>query len=223
MRGFPVKDYNVVIERLLSISGEDTLTINRKHRDQWTGKLPSRIMILSNELPRLGDASQAIVGRLVLLLLTKSWLGKEDHSLESNLHQELPGILNWALDGLERLTVTNNNSFTHVAATEETVLDLHELASPVAAFVRENCVLGADKKVEVNILYHEYGVWCGANGHVKSSKQIFGRNLRAAFPAVKVERPRSGQAEARPRSRRYLGITLTILAQNPQAPFTGSF
>ena len=48
---------HVVVERLLSISGEDTLTVNRKYRDQWTGKLPARLMLCSNELPHLGDAS----------------------------------------------------------------------------------------------------------------------------------------------------------------------
>jgi putative DNA primase/helicase len=55
----------VVVERLLSISGEDTITINRKYKDQWTGKLPARFMILTNELPALGDASAAIAGRFV--------------------------------------------------------------------------------------------------------------------------------------------------------------
>jgi putative DNA primase/helicase len=54
---FAGKDASIMVERLLSISGEDTLTINRKYRDQWTGKLPTRIHILSNELPKLGDAS----------------------------------------------------------------------------------------------------------------------------------------------------------------------
>jgi putative DNA primase/helicase len=135
----------------------------------------------------------------------KSWLGNEDYSLESNLHQELPGILNWALDGLERLTVTNNNSFTHVAATAEAVRVLHELASPVAAFVREKCVLGADQKVPIDDLYQKYGEWCVANGHIKSSKQIFGRNLRAAFPALKERR--LGTEE---RERQYVGIDLVL-------------
>src|SRR6516164_6204092 len=59
------KNSPAVVERLLSISGEDTLTVNRKYREQWNGKLPARLHIISNELPRLGDASSAIVGRLV--------------------------------------------------------------------------------------------------------------------------------------------------------------
>jgi putative DNA primase/helicase len=90
---FVGRNGNVVVERLLSISGEDTLTVNRKYRDQWTGKLPTRLHVISNELPKLGDASTAIVGRIVLLMLSRSWLGRQDHDLEPALHAELPGIL----------------------------------------------------------------------------------------------------------------------------------
>lgn len=34
------RDTSVVVERLLSISGEDTLTVNIKYKEQWSGKLP---------------------------------------------------------------------------------------------------------------------------------------------------------------------------------------
>jgi D5 N terminal like/Family of unknown function (DUF5906) len=43
----------VTVERLLSISGEDTLDVNRKNNSFWSGKLPTRVMILSNELLKL--------------------------------------------------------------------------------------------------------------------------------------------------------------------------
>ena len=51
-----------------------------------------------------------------MLVTTRSWLGKEDRDLEPALQAELPGILNWALAGLERLVVTNGHRFTHVEA-----------------------------------------------------------------------------------------------------------
>ena len=60
----------MVVERLLSISGEDTLTVNRKYREQWTGKLPTRICCARTSYPELGDASTAIAGRFVPVLLT---------------------------------------------------------------------------------------------------------------------------------------------------------
>jgi putative DNA primase/helicase len=183
---------SVVVERLLSISGEDTLTVNRKYRDQWSGKLPVRLHVISNELPRLGDASSAIVGRLVLLLTTRSWLGKENYGLETRLRTELTGILNWSLEGLRRLTLDNENHFTRFAAADEAITAMQDLASPVGAFVRERCKLRADDEIAVDDLYAAYKQWCELSEYQKSPKAHFGRDLRAACPSVRKRRPRDG-------------------------------
>jgi putative DNA primase/helicase len=190
------KNSAVVVERLLSISGEDTLTINVKFQQQVSCKLPCRLHVISNELPKLGDASTAIVGRIVLLPLTRSWLGKEDHALEGGLRTELSGILNWALDGLERLTFTNGNKFTHLAAAEEAITVMRDLASPVGAFVRERCVVGpreedgSERAIDVDVLYSAYKTYCEDCELPKLSKALFGRDLRAAAPSVRKTRPR---------------------------------
>jgi putative DNA primase/helicase len=198
------KNSNIVVERLLSISGEDTITVNRKYREQWNGKLPCRLHVISNELPRLGDASTAIVGRFVLLLTTRSWLGKEDHELEQRLRGELPGILNWSLDGLKRLTADNHNAYTRVASADEAIIAMRDLASPVAAFVRERCEIGTDKEVEVDRLYDNYKDWCQESEHPKHSKSVFGRDLRAAAPTLRKIRPR----DRTDRRQTYIGICL---------------
>jgi putative DNA primase/helicase len=154
-------------------------------------------------LPRLGDASTAVVGRILPLLLTRSWLGKEDHGLEQRLHAELPAILNWALDGLERL-VENGGRFTRLPSAEEAIIAMRDLASPVAAFVREECEIKSDAEVEADKLYTAYKTWCDANEHPKASKQLFGRDLRAAVPSIRPLRPRSSDSPNRPRM--YIGI-----------------
>jgi putative DNA primase/helicase len=200
---FVGKNSGIVVERLLSISGEDTLTVNIKYREQWSGKLPCRLHVISNELPRLGDASTAVIGRIVLLPLTRSWLGKENHGLEAVILAELPGILNWSLAGLERLTFTNKNRFTVVAAADEAVTAMRDLSSPVSAFVREKCEVGANKAVGTDALYDAYKKWCETNEHPKSPKQVFGRDLRAVVQSVRLTQ--SGTA---PRIRQYVGLSL---------------
>jgi putative DNA primase/helicase len=184
---FVGKNGNVVVERLLSISGEDTLTVNVKYKEQWNGKLSCRLHVISNELPKLADASAAIIGRIVLLPLSRSWLGKENYELETELRSELTGILNWALAGLERLTFANKNKFTKIAAADEAIITMRDLASPVGAFVREKCVIGAQQSVEVTRLYDAFKNWCEASEYPKSSKHVFGRDLRAAVPSLRVE------------------------------------
>jgi putative DNA primase/helicase len=86
-------DAAVVTERLLSVSGEDAQTIDRKNMSHVTCQLPVRFMILTNELPGLNDPSGALVGRLIVLRQTRSWYGKEDSKLTGRLLTELPGIL----------------------------------------------------------------------------------------------------------------------------------
>ena len=91
------------VERLLRITGEDPVTVAQKYKAAWTGQLGTRLQFMSNEPPTLPDASGAVVGRLIVVYLPECWLGREDIGLIGNLHEELPGILNWSLDGLERL------------------------------------------------------------------------------------------------------------------------
>ena len=199
---FSGKNSGVVVERLLSISGEDCLTVNVKYKEQVSGKLPCRLHVISNELPRLGDSSGAIVGRFILLPLTRSWLGKENHSLEEELTKELSGILNWALEGLERLT--DNDKFSRVDSADEALIHMHDLSSPCSAFVRERCKLDASKSIEVDVLYNAYRNWSTDNEVPKCSKQVFGRDLRASTPSLRIEQ-RGPQGA---RVRHYAGIAL---------------
>lgn len=208
---FSGKNSGPVVERLLSISGEDTLTINRKYKEQWSGRLPTRLHVISNELPRLGDASTAIVGRFVVLILSRSWLGKENHQLEAQLREELPGILNWALEGLARLN-RNDGHFTSVKSAEEPIITMRDLASPVTAFVRDRCTLRAGLQVGVDEIYGAFKCWCQDNEYPKSPKAVFGRNLMAAYPAIRKARigPRTSRAPV------YQGIGLAKDGNEPE-------
>ncbi|MDQ3988017.1 MAG: phage/plasmid primase, P4 family, partial [Actinomycetota bacterium] len=151
------QNVNQVVERLLSISGEDMLTIDRKFREPWTGKLPTRFLILSNELPRFGDASGAIAHRFVVLSLGHSWLGKENPRLTTELLAELPGILAWALDGLDELDELG--TFTEPKSSSDSIIALQDLVSPVAAFVRDECDAGPALEVAVADVYAAWKTW----------------------------------------------------------------
>ena len=191
-----------VVERLLSISGEDTITLDRKYRDPWTGQLPTRVMFVSNELPRFGDASGAIATRCVLLETTRSFLGQEDKGLTAKLLTELPAILTWSLDGLGSLNELGR--FTEPQSSIDTITALADLVSPISAFVRDCCHKGTGLQVPCDVLYALWKTWADENGQQAGSSQTFGRNLRAVVPGLKVSRPWAGGDG--PRERIYLGI-----------------
>ncbi|MDX1929472.1 MAG: hypothetical protein SFV81_23295, partial [Pirellulaceae bacterium] len=129
-----------VVERLLCISGEDPISIDRKYLGSVTLKLPTRFMFLTNELPRFNDASGALAGRFLILRTMQSFYGREDVGLTDRLMFELPGILNWAIEGWKRLN--ERGRFLMPSSVADMVEDMESLASPVSEFVRENCIVG---------------------------------------------------------------------------------
>jgi putative DNA primase/helicase len=196
-------DAATVTERLLTISGEDSVTIDRKNLTPVTVKLPTRLIILTNELPRLGDASGALTGRMIVLRLCESWYGKEDVNLTDRLLGELPGVLLWAIGGWQRLR--ERGHFVQPDAGKELLGDLEDLSSPVGAFVRERCQLGPGHRAAVADLFAAWKVWCGEKGRKEpGTEPTFGRDLLAAVPSLRRTRPREGEE----RYRAYEGIAL---------------
>jgi putative DNA primase/helicase len=196
-------DQQIIAERLLSISGEDSLTIDRKYLPAWTGRLPVRFLIASNELPYLADVSGALAKRFITSVLTKTFFGREDHGILKRVLAELPSILNWALDGRDRLAARGH--FVQPSSSNEVIQELEDLSSPISAFLRENCVVRPTKTVGVNTLCLKWVTWCLACGREKpGTKQVFGRDLRAALPGLRVRQPRGGDG----REREYQGVGL---------------
>ncbi|MCG3138983.1 MAG: hypothetical protein HJJLKODD_02855 [Phycisphaerae bacterium] len=194
---------SVVLERLLCISGEDTLTIPRKYLGDVTMKLPTRFMFLTNELPRLADSSGALAGRFVPLILQRSFYGSEDTELTRKLLAELPGILNWALEGWSRLR--QRGKFVVPESSREAMQELADLGSPVAAFVRDCCTVGPGYQADVSVLYAAWKLWCSTHGREHPGMiQTFARDLKAAQPGLRRIRPRNGDD----RRRAYSGIGL---------------
>ena len=184
-------DNMVAVERLLSISGEDMLTVDRKYREPWTGRLPTRFMILTNELPRFSDASGALASRFVVSTLRISFLGREDPKLTDELLEEAPSIFNWALEGLDRLR--HRGYFVIPASAREAVRDLEDLASPIGAFLRDVCVVDPAYEVSKDALWQVWKNWCIEEGRSRpGTKAVFARDLHSAVPGLRSVRPRDG-------------------------------
>lgn len=194
---------SLITERLLSISGEDPLTINRKFLAPLTIQLPTRLMIMTNELPDIQDSSGALAKRYLILTLQKSWYGHEDTSLLNRLRAELPGILLWALEGLARLQ--SRGKFLQPASALQTIAELEAMTSPIRAFVAEMCELKPYARTSIAALFHTWRSWGETAGYRQTGNvQTFGKNLRAAYPEIEITRPQGGGS----RERYYQGIAL---------------
>jgi putative DNA primase/helicase len=179
-------------------------------------------VILTNELPRFSDASGALTKRFVVAVLRETFYGRENPNLLVELGPELPGILNWSLDGLDRLRAQGH--FTEPASSRETIRDMEDLVSPMSAFIRDRMRIDRGARVGVDHAWSEWKAWCEDQSHPHGTKQMFGRDLRAAVAGLRVSRPRSDD-----HARVYVGIGLPGEENNhadrgprgPSGPFGG--
>jgi putative DNA primase/helicase len=175
-------DLEALAESLLSVSGADTVQVNRKNKLEVAVNLSVRFMILTNQLPALRDSSGALASRFVALKFTRSWLGEEDPTLEDRLAQELPGILNWALAGLRLLR--QRGRLDQPESGLGVVQDLAEMACPIGAFVREFCDQGPGLQVDSDTLFGLWESWCEERRQAPGIPQTFGRQLGDVIPGL---------------------------------------
>ncbi len=196
-------DQKEVAENLLRISGEDQVGVNRKFLTPLALRLGVRFVLLSNELPRIADASGAVASRFVILKMQQSFYGREDAGLTRRLLDDLPGVLSWAVAGWHRLQARGH--FKEPSSSADAARELADLGSPILAFVREECSLAPAASVRTDDLFAAWQTWCARQGNTQpGGKIVFGRDLVAAFPQISQSRPRVG-AE---RERVYQGIAV---------------
>jgi putative DNA primase/helicase len=178
-----------VLERLLSIVGEDPLTVDRKHISAVNRKLFARVVVSSNELFNLQDTSGALARRLLVLHFRRSWEGKEDLHLKAKLAAELPGILLWAVEGLQRLR--GQGKFTQPASGRAVLRKFVTQNSPLRAFVEDRCEFGAAYKVSVDQLFNAYLKWRQENDMEADGvkKEGFGRAFNERYPDLPESAP----------------------------------
>jgi putative DNA primase/helicase len=178
-----------VVGRLLSITGEDSLPVDRKNKAPWNGKLPVRMMILANKAPRFNDSSGAITGRFLTLNFSQSFAGREDRTLEGKLTQELSGILNWALEGLVRLE--ERGYFVQPESASDIIENQREEGAPHQAFVEQKCVTGPEQWIKKDDLFHLWVVWCELNRlKFTGTSASFATEMYAAVPGISKTRKR---------------------------------
>jgi putative DNA primase/helicase len=172
------------IQRILEISGEDKVTVPRKNRTDWEGTLGVRVMFAGNEVPRFSDPSGAMANRLRIVRFTQSFAGREDSGLTGRLLTELPGIFNWALEGLDRLA--DSGRFTESARSIQLRQRVGEGGDATSAFAEEYLEAVPGSWCYEDEVMEAYAEWCERTRRHRDSSTA--ETLRAAimdlFPAV---------------------------------------
>ena len=196
-------DPDEIVQNLKRISGGDSVSVGRKFKGAWEGRLGCGFIIFSNDLPTLQDASGAFAERCVILNMTKDFNAHPNLSLEFQLEPELPGILNWAIEGYRRLRLQGHFSETEEGRDSKSTLAL--AGSPIKSFVADRCILNPTMSADKVAAYTAWKVWCEREGRLAGSKDRFTTMLTGAFPG-RVRAKRAGSVGAREQVYEGLGL-----------------
>lgn len=126
--------------------------------------------------------------------------GKRDKGLLNKLKAEMPGILNWALKGLEDWQehgLHTPQQIMHDCAGYRMELDT------VTEFLDSNVIIGGSNFVSSKSLFDEYQKWCQDNLALDESAQGFSRKANAYF-----QHKQGVEYHKTSKSRGYKGVTL---------------
>lgn len=179
-----------VLETLLSLTGGDSLNIDRKFKTPIRNyRVRAKLMLAFNGLPDFRENSAALINRILYIHFPVSFIDRENTNLTSELLSELPGILNWSLDGYERLLA--NNRFTKVPRVEEHLNLMTVSQCQMKQFLSDCCEVREDLTCLKTEVYKLYLAWAQRTCQRTVYNEVhFYRNLLSEVPNLTSSRPR---------------------------------
>lgn len=191
---------------LKQFTGGDRMYFDRKGIPGVNVHPSARLVLATNHRPRFADRSSGLWRRMLFMPFRVSIPPEEqDPLLGQTLRHELPGILNWAIEGLRRLR--QQGRFTHSTVMTEALEQYQQESNPAQEFLTECCRQEPGSVVPGALVYDIYDRWCG-RGHVSPLDiRAFGKELKKRYPGV-VRKKRQHGAD---RQWCYFGLTVDQL------------
>jgi len=160
--------------RVKSLTGCDAVTAEAKYQDPYNYIPIFKIWLAMNHLPIVRGTDQAIWRRILLLNFNQSFEGREDKTLDKQLEAELPGILNWLIEGVQEwLQVGLNPPDSVLNATTKYRAEMDLVGQWLEASTTEN----EAGFCEAGRAYASYSAWCKDNGNYAEAQNKFARRM----------------------------------------------
>ncbi len=174
---------------LKSWTGGDPITARFLFGENFTFKPQGKIWLAANTKPAITERNYAAWRRVHLIPFNVTIPPeKRDQNLENKLIAELPGIFNWALEGLrDYLKVGLKTPEAVARATAEYRKENDSLES----FIAECCELGKLKVCKNSELYPNYVSFCNMSGLTPLSQHKFSPEMNSK-PGVSSRKSKFG-------------------------------
>jgi len=144
------------------VSGELT-TAEHKHKPPFDFRPYSTCWFGSNHMPHTRDFSDALFRRAIIIPFNRTFAEHEqDKHLKTKLKEELPGILNLALEAMAG--VLNRGEFTKTESCEKAKEEWRLSCDQVQQFAGDECVFMAGTETPSSRIFKAYEDWAKEAG-----------------------------------------------------------
>jgi putative DNA primase/helicase len=161
------------------ISGE-AVTIDMKYKPQFTFRPQAKFIFAVNQMPRVDDTSTATERRICVAQFLNNFRDNPNTSLRSEmglLAQELPGILNWMLDGID--IFVEMKKFIKTQEQTQILSEYRQENSSVEGFIGECLEFNNSEVMTARDLYEHYKTFCIKDGRKFKGSGAFVKEVKA--------------------------------------------
>lgn len=143
--------------KLKQLTGGDVLNARFLREEFFDFSPTHKLVMRGNYQPRITGTDDGIWSRMRLVPFEQSFVGREDRALKTTLLGELPGILNWAIEGCLRW---QREGLVTPQCVLDAVSQYRQESDVLGSFMDEDCVLGKALKCKSSVLYRRYREYC---------------------------------------------------------------
>jgi putative DNA primase/helicase len=170
---------NVQAEMFKKLVSREPIDVRPVYKTSYIMENYARLMFNCNELPIDTEHNHAFFRRFLIIPFRVTIKEKDqDRNLATKIiRNELPGIFNWILSGMNRLL--KNKGFTPSTIIQDEVSKFRRESDSVLCFIDERSYIKSLKEeLKLQELYWDYKAFCLENNYRPCSRKTFSKRLQ---------------------------------------------
>lgn len=169
--------------KIKQMTGGDTLKGRPLYGSYVEFKIIGKLWLATNSLPQINNSDYGIWRRIMAIPFNRTFsVEEQDKTLQSKLMEELPGILNWAIQGCFEW---QREGLNPPKIVQDQVAEYKSAMDSISQFIKDECELGVDCSHTASQFYSEYRSWCLAVGKKPKNQTAFKRALEATKVSIR--------------------------------------
>jgi len=159
------------------ITGDDMITARYLYSENIEFRPTWKVWLSTNHRPIIEGIDYGIWRRMVLIPFDATFKGrKKVPNMKELLHNELEGILRWAVEGCLIWQSEGLDTPEEIALATREYQEEMDIIGP---FLQDTCFIHPEATVPIKLLYEKYLEWCRHNMEKPIDKRSFGKFIMA--------------------------------------------